>query len=279
LSGPVPESWLVVHPYLRPLAELWARVDRALAKIPVPAAEPPPFEPYRPELDDGVPLLSSEGAPVDLAPAGPLIAALVAALDAGPVPPSVGDEVAALSAELRRTPGLSGRLVAWLLGDESFEPPAPGLARFLGWTALARHLRPVVDAFGQWRDEERWLRRYCPTCGSLPAMAQIAAAEPARHRLLSCGCCGSRWRYRRTQCPFCENDAHKLSGIKIEGEAGLRIDACEACKGYLKTYEGTGQEALLLADWTSLHLDLLAHRRGLRREAASLYDVESVLGG
>jgi len=33
-----------------------------------------------------------------------------------------------------------------------------------------------------------------------------------------------------------------------------------------------------MADWTSLHLDLLAHRRGLRHEATSLYDVDSLLG-
>jgi FdhE protein len=137
----------------------------------------------------------------------------------------------------------------------------------------------VVEAFGHWRDEERWLRRYCPTCGSLPAMAQLAGVEPTRQRLLSCGCCGTRWRYRRTQCPFCENDGHRLSGIKVEGEPGLRIDHCGACLGYLKTYDGQGQEELLLADWTSLHLDLVAHERGLKRLAASLYDLESVVQG
>ena len=107
-------------------------------------------------------------------------------------------------------------------------------------------------------------------------MAQIAGVD-ARTRLLSCGCCVTRWRFRRTQCPFCENDAHRLSGIKMDGEPELRIDFCEACRGYLKTYEGHGKESLQLADWTSLHLDLLAHQRGLRREAASLYDLESLL--
>ena len=50
---------------------------------------------------------------------------------------------------------------------------SPGLLRHLGWTVLARYLAPVVDAFGRWRDDERWLRHYCPTCGSAPAMAQL----------------------------------------------------------------------------------------------------------
>jgi FdhE protein len=59
--------------------------------------------------------------------------------------------------------------------------------------------------------------------------------------------------------------------VAVEGEGGLRIDFCESCRAYLKTYDGQGNEALLLADWTSLHLDLVAADRGLERRAASLY--------
>jgi hypothetical protein len=58
-----------------------------------------------------------------------------------------------------------------------------------------------------------------------------------------------------------------------QGEGGLRIDYCDGCHGYLKTYDGEGSESVLLADWTSLHLDLLARDRGLKRMAASLYEV------
>ena len=141
---------------------------------------------------------------------------------------------------------------------------------------MARYLRPVVNAFDGWRDEDRWLRRYCPTCGSLPAMAQLVGADPGRKRLLSCGCCGTRWQFKRTGCPFCETDAQRLASVTIEGEGGLRIDHCESCGGYLKTYDGQGNEALLLSDWSSLHLDLIAHDRGLKRLAASLYEFEPV---
>ena len=93
-------------------------------------------------------------------------------------------------------------------------------------------------------------------------------------RLLSCGCCGTRWQFKRTACPFCETDSQRLASVTIEGEPGLRIDHCESCGGYLKTYEGQGHETLLLSDWSSLHLDLIAHDRGLKRLAASLYEFE-----
>jgi FdhE protein len=146
--------------------------------------------------------------------------------------------------------------------------------RYLGWTALARFLAPVVLAFNSRRDEEKWQRRYCPTCGSLPAMAQLAGEEPGRQRLLSCGCCGTRWQFKRTCCPFCETDVQRLESVIVEGESGLRIDHCASCGGYLKTYDGHGSESLLLSDWSSLHLDVLASDRGLKRLAASLYEFE-----
>ena len=191
---------------------------------------------------------------------------------------SLAAEARALDTELRREPQVSRRIADFLLGDETLTPPFPGLLRYLAWTAMARFLRPVVNAFDGWRDEERWLRRYCPTCGSLPAMAQLVGVDPGRKRLLSCGCCGTRWQFKRTGCPFCETDSQRLASVNIEGEPGLRIDHCESCGGYLKTYAGQGNETLLLSDWSSLHLDLIAHDRGLKRLAASLYEFEPVRG-
>jgi FdhE protein len=103
-------------------------------------------------------------------------------------------------------------------------------------------------------------------------MGQLVGVDPGRLRFLSCGCCNTRWRYRRTGCPFCENvDDHKLAILSVQGQSGLRIDYCQTCRGYLKTYNGQGEESTLLADWTSLHLDILARDRGLLSLAASLY--------
>jgi FdhE protein len=101
----------------------------------------------------------------------------------------------------------------------------------------------------------------------------LVGVDPGRMRLLSCGCCGTRWRFNRTGCPFCENDSQRLASVAVEGEP-TRIDHCESCGGYLKTYDGQGHETLLLSDWSSLHLDLIAHDRGLKRLAGSLYDFQ-----
>ena len=270
------ELWLETHSYLRPLADLSAQVDRAAAGIEVLDARIPDWDDYRLDFLAGVPLLSSADVAVDLEPGGRMAAALLERLASGTSPEWLAAETRALDTDLRRVPKVSRRIADFLLGDEMLTPPSPGLLRYMAWTAMARFLRPVVIAFDGWRDEDRWLRRYCPTCGSLPAMAQLAGVDPGRKRLLSCGCCGTRWQFKRTGCPFCETDAQRLASVAIEGEAGLRIDHCESCGGYLKTYDGQGNESLLLSDWSSLHLDLIAHDRGLKRLAASLYEFEPV---
>jgi FdhE protein len=269
-----PDSWLEAHAYLRPVAELAAEVDRAADALESLHAPIPDWEHYRPDFLAGVTLLHSADAAIDLEPGGRTAAGLIERLALNRSSGWLAAETRALHAELQREPHAGRRIADFLVGDESAVPLFPGLARYLGWTAMRRFLGPVVLAFNNWRDEEKWRRRYCPTCGSLPAMAQLVGEEHGRQRFLSCGCCGTRWQFKRTCCPFCEGDSQRLESVIVEGESGLRIDHCASCGGYIKTYDGLGNESLLLSDWSSLHLDVLAADRGLKRLAASLYEFE-----
>ena len=270
------DSWLEAHPYLRPVAELAAEVDRAADAIEIPRSPVPDWQDHRPDLLAGMTLLHGAAA-IDLEPGGRAAAALIERLASVRPCGWRAAETRALHADLQREPHAGHRMVDLLLGDESAVPPFAGLTRYLGWTAMRRFLGPVVAAFNNWRDDETWQRRYCPTCGSLPAMAQLAGEEPARRRLLVCGCCDTRWQFRRTCCPFCEHDSQRLETMVVDGESGLRIDHCPSCRGFIKTYDGRSEdqsESLFLSDWSSLHLDLLAVDRGLKRLAASLYELE-----
>ena len=269
-----PDAWLEAHAYLRPVAELSAEVDRVAAAIETLEPPIPDWEDYRPDFLAGVTLVHSAEAAIDLEPGGRTAATLIDRLALARSSGWLAAETRALHADLQSGPYAGRRMVDLLLGDESVVPRFPGLARYLGWTAMRRFLGPVVLAFNHWRDEEKWRRRYCPTCGSLPAMAQLVGEEHGRQRFLSCGCCGTRWHFKRTCCPFCESDSQRLESVIVEGESGLRVDHCASCSGYIKTYDGQGNESLLLSDWSSLHLDVLAADRGLKRLAASLYEFE-----
>lgn len=268
------DVWLARHPYLQPVADLHAQVDAVLAEVIIPSPTIPMWDDYLDDFYSGVPLLRSSMIAIDLNPVETAVAALLEELGSKTLPGTLAEEARALNAELHRDPDAPRRAVGWLLDGDSFAPTSPGLLQYLGWTVLARYLRPIVAAFESWRDEERWLRKYCVTCGASPAMAHLVGIDPGRLRLLSCGRCGTHWRYRRTGCPFCEKEGDlPLTVVAVEGEDGLRIDHCNACGGYLKTYNGQGSESVLLADWTSLHLDVVALDRGLKRLASSLYEL------
>ncbi|HKD16403.1 MAG TPA: formate dehydrogenase accessory protein FdhE [Thermoanaerobaculia bacterium] len=271
-----PDVWLQRHPYLGDVARFAFWVDGAVARLRVAEVPIPAFGDHAGDFQTGIPLVQSSTTHVDLEPAGAMAVSVARSLAEDPLEGRTGDETRALDRELREDPEAPRRIAGWLLGDDAWTPASPGLLRYLGWTAAARYLRPLVAEFSAWRDEdreERWQRAYCPTCGSAPAMAQLAGKDPGRRRLLCCGCCRTRWQFPRTACPFCEADAQRLTSLTIEGEGGLRLDHCPSCGGYLKTYDGEGDEALLLADWSSLHLDVLALDRGWKRAAASLYEL------
>jgi FdhE protein len=266
------EDWLTRHPYLQSVADFQMQVEAAASVVPIPDFAFQHWDAYLSEFLNGVPLLHSSGAAIDLEPAEEIITRLIHELASSALHNPPAKQIAALAVELESEQNRPYHVVGWLIHDQELPSNHPGLLRYLGWTALRRFLRPVVKVFGEWRDEECWHRRYCPTCGSLPAMAQLVGMDSGRIRLLSCGCCGTRWRYRRIGCTFCENENdHRLPVLTIEGENGLRIDCCDLCGGYLKAYEGRGYESFLLEDWASLHLDIIARDRGLKRLASSLY--------
>jgi FdhE protein len=274
LDSMTQDVWVTSHPYLSSVANFDAQVATAAASIPSGSVNIPNWDGYVDDYRAGIPLLRSSCVAINLEPAGAILVSLVENLASRPMPETLADQCRVLLAQLRGEMNAPGRAIAWLLESGDFKPAHPGLLRYAGWTALVRHLRPLVEVFSSWRDEEHWLRGYCPTCGSRPAMAQLVGIDPGRLRLLSCGCCGTRWRFRRTGCPFCEAaDDHRLSALAIEGEKHLRIDYCQSCRAYLKTYDGDGGERLFLADWTSLQLDVIARDRGLKRLANSLYEL------
>ena len=267
------EAWLRSHPYLRSVAQLHAQVDAATAAISPTECSALPWKDYADDFLKGVPLLHSSSITIDYAPVEEITRSLIDSLASRSSPTNLAEEVRSVKNELHRDPEVQ-RLIAGLLNNDPHSQSHSGLQRYLGWTVLARYLRPLIEKFSRWRDGERWLRNYCPTCGSLPAMAQLVGVDQGRQRFLCCGCCRTRWLYLRTGCSFCGNaDDHRLAALTVEGEGGLRIDYCESCKGYLKTYAGEGNETVLLADWTSTHLDVLARDRGLKRLAASLYEL------
>jgi len=273
------EKWIEGHPYLAGPARFQRMIDDAIRdeRVVVPA---PHWENFAQDFGKGIPLLSAR--PLDkevIAGAGMLLMRLVESLSEADCPEQVKQACAFLRDEFQRSPDAPALLLERVVSGkeearELVSPEHAGLVRYLSWTALERVLRTWAESLSSSRDKIPCGRPYCPLCGSLPSMAQLVRTNKGRERFLSCGCCRSKWSYQRTGCPFCGNDDQDRQEIlEPEQEKDFRIDVCHECNGYLKTYTREGDEQLLLADWSTMHLDVLAGLQGLQRRANSLYEL------
>jgi transcription elongation factor Elf1 len=104
----------------------------------------------------------------------------------------------------------------------------------------------------------------CPVCGAEPFIAEFDE-EDGRKRL-SCGLCGTRWRFPRLKCPFCGNeDQAKLGYLEVEGLEGYRAYVCDVCRGYVKAVDRrviSPAPSPELADAVTPELDEAALERG-----------------
>src|SRR4029079_17725365 len=149
------------------------------------------------DFDAGVPLLESSRLVIELASAESAVISLIAKLASSDLAGPLSTYCRELITDLNSNPDVLG--AAFATGAPTAHP-RHGVLRFVAWTVLVRYLQPVLEDFACWRDDERWLRNICPACGGKPAMAQLVGNDPGRLRLLACGCCRTRWRYRRTAC-------------------------------------------------------------------------------
>jgi hypothetical protein len=140
---------------------------------------------------------------------------------------------------------------------------------------MARYLDPVVAAFDGWRKARSLAPQLLP---DLRISARDGSAGRHRSRARS----SARVRLLRDAL---EVPAHALSVLRRRRAASRESSPSVAKRGCASitasraaaTSRPTsveGDEALFLADWSSLHLDQIAQDRGLKRVAASLYEFE-----
>lgn len=141
----------------------------------------------------------------------------------------------------------------------------PALLSSLLRLALFPALSLVAEQLAAFRVDMVWSRGYCPTCGGWPLLGEYLGLEQTRH--LRCGLCATSWTVDRLYCPFCDNRDHKTLGYYApEGEEGKwRANSCDSCGHYTKMLSmlvPLTPPRLLVSDFASLHLDIIAQERG-----------------
>ena len=149
-----------------------------------------------------------------------------------------------------------------------------GFIRSTIWRMIAALVPAELKESDGWnpdRDRPRFRENYCPVCGRRPVIADLRKYREGRTRDLVCGGCGTRWLYARVGCVYCGNEnLEKMHTLEPTDSDIMRLDICDVCDSYIKTYRGPANgsdaDAIYRQDWASVHLDLLAEEKGLHKK-------------
>jgi len=87
-------------------------------------------------------------------------------------------------------------------------------------------------------------------------------------RHLQCSFCLTEWEFRRVLCPACaEVDYAKLPRYSPEELKAVRVEACDTCKCYLKSFDLTVDGLLIpeVDEVATIALDMWAIEQGYRK--------------
>lgn len=116
----------------------------------------------------------------------------------------------------------------------------------------------------------------CPVCGSPPIASVLRIGIPVPGtRYLHCVLCSTDWHMSRGFCSQCEAQ-EKLAYYHIEsGNDAVRGEACEECKGYIKSLnqEKDPQADPVADDLATLSLDILMDESGYQRASPNFFFV------
>ena len=175
-------------------------------------------------------------------------------------------------------PQLRARAVAAWLHDPTLVEPPLGF-----WVGTAA--QPVLElaVLGvEVPGATDWGGPLCPLCGGAPQVSLIAEESgefmAGAPRALVCGRCATHWAFPRATCVACgEDDARRLGAWTTAQWPAIRVDACDTCRAYIKTFDlrqpGAGVMVPLVDDVASAALDLWATGQGLQRPVRSLAGV------
>jgi FdhE protein len=141
---------------------------------------------------------------------------------------------------------------------------------YLARAALQPYARMLRET-GQ--SPQRGVAGTCVFCGSGAWIASRrippgpATGEGAM-RMLHCALCAFSWQIRRIRCPSCgEEDPEKLPSFTAPQHLGVRVEACESCKTYVKSIDLSldARRVPEIDELVSLSMDLWAVEQGYDR--------------
>lgn len=260
------------HPLFADIFDFYAHLYGFFAEEQEPFLAAAPGRKNAELRREGFPLLSGESLAVDADRARSFLFRLIVVLeihgrqgfeDLATLKRAIADDRLDLPRLLRASLDRDRRPLK-LAAEQSGCQPA--ILEFVIATALGYALKRCREE-GLAAETEGWEQGYCPLCGGVPVMGELAGEEGKKQ--LHCGTCGTTWAYNRLKCSHCGNDdVATLEYFTAEGDVSHRVNVCRKCSCYLKLVDSRLAGAGLpldIEDLATLHLDHLAQQEGFAR--------------
>jgi len=137
--------------------------------------------------------------------------------------------------------------------------------------AFVRRVAPAAESAVERALEEG--RPHDGPCVPRVAVLREDVGAGALRRSLICGLCGAETPHARVACPGCgEEDPAKLPRFTAREIPWIRIDACDACRTYLKAVDLTKEPDAepVVDELASLALDVVAREKGYAKRSPNL---------
>ena len=272
------KQWLEKHTFLKDIGEMNLSIIQILEKIEIEPLQLPDLNFYKETFGKGIPVLQNEELQKALVnPVEQVLLTLTKVLSETQVPAAF--QKSCKTVQFYAENNSIAEILGYVLRQETNQVHTfceknsldEKFTNFIIWLSISHVISQNPLPIKLWVEGKDWERNYCPVCGSLPVLAQLKQANDGHQRHLICGSCHSSWTYKRIGCTYCGNEElNRLRLYETDAEPDMRIDVCEDCHTYIKTYIKEGQEAIYLADWATLHLDLLAEKEGFSKKGSSL---------
>jgi FdhE protein len=245
-------------------------IERAKLKAELPLEEPGDFSIDPVQLSQGVPMFSGDDFALSSDWLIKSAQRLIPAMEKGF--PGIREPLKTINAAILGPEERTDELLSSIHvhTDEGVEDLANKLSvdvstlRFVLFQLVKPFAEKRAESLPPLPEEVKWLKGYCPVCGSWPELGFVEGKEG--HRKLRCSFCGHTWGFMRTQCPFCETtDQDKLELHFAKDRAFERVELCHECKKYLVSLdlrERIDEVVLEVAPLGLVHLDIIAQEKG-----------------
>ena len=254
--------------------------EQAAFKAELPHVENVPKKIDEVAFSQGVPILGNNAFSVPLDSLKTSANRLIPVLMRGF--PKISEQLSAIAKAIETSPpNLFGAADEDLFTiDEHVEELAeklkadPEILRFTLTQLFKPYAAKKAEACAELIQESKWLKGYCPICGSWPEMGFLEGREG--RRWLRCSFCSHEWRFSRTECPFCESDdQEKLEIFYSEDRPFERAELCHECRKYLVSVDLRERQEMVrdAAALGMVYLDILAQEKGFSPGAAGSWNI------